>query len=87
MALPPFRVGLSELVAKVLRAMLTYKCRWYGRQLIVLDRWFPSSKTCSVCGAVCDELPLNIREWTCRCGAVHDRDVNAARSILAAGWR
>jgi putative transposase len=77
--------AISDAAWSQLRAMLTYKCRWYGRELVVLDRWFPSSKTCSVCGAVCDELPLNLREWRCRCGAAHDRDVNAARNILAAG--
>src|SRR5882757_8305018 len=48
-------------------------------------RWFPSSKLCSVCGSVRDKLPLHIRSWTCGCGATHDRDVNAARNILAAG--
>jgi putative transposase len=77
--------AISDAAWSQLRAMLTYKCRWYGRELVVLDRWVPSSKTCSVCGAVRDELPLNIREWRCGCGAVHDRDVNAARNILAAG--
>jgi putative transposase len=77
--------AISDTAWAQLRAMLTYKCRWYGRDLVVIDRWFPSSKTCSVCGAVRDELPLNMREWTCRCGATHDRDVNAARNILAAG--
>jgi putative transposase len=77
--------AVSDAAWSELRAMLSYKCRWYGRDLVVLDRWFPSSKTCSVCGALCDELPLDIREWRCRCGAEHDRDVNAARTILAAG--
>ena len=77
--------AISDAAWSQLCAMLTYKCRWYGRELVVLDRWVPSSKTCSVCGAVRDELPLNIREWRCGCGAVHDRDVNAARNILAAG--
>ena len=65
--------------------MLEYKCQWYGRDLVVVDRWLPSSKVCSACGAVQDRMPLSVREWTCRCGAVHDRDVNAARNIRAAG--
>ena len=52
---------------------------------IVVDRWFPSSKVCSACGAVRDGMPLAVREWVCRCGATHDRDVNAARNIRAAG--
>jgi putative transposase len=65
---------------------LTYKAAWYGRNLVRIDRWFPSSKCCGNCGHIVDKLPLNIREWTCSsCGAVHDRDVNAAHNILAAG--
>jgi putative transposase len=67
------------------RQMLEYKAAWYGRNVIVLDRWFPSSKLCSACGTVAAEMPLRVRSWTCGCGAVHDRDVNAARNILAAG--
>jgi putative transposase len=51
----------------------------------VVDRWFPSSKTCSHCGHLLETLPLHVRDWTCDCGARHDRDVNAARNILAAG--
>ncbi|MET8011655.1 RNA-guided endonuclease TnpB family protein [Streptomyces sp. NPDC005266] len=68
-----------------LRMMLEYKCAWYGRELVVIDRWFPSSKLCGACGTVAAKMPLNVREWTCDCGTVHDRDVNAARNILAAG--
>jgi putative transposase len=65
---------------------LTYKAVWYGRNLVKIDRWFPSSKRCGNCGHIVDKLPLNIREWTCsECGAVHDRDLNAAGNILAAG--
>jgi putative transposase len=67
------------------RSMLEYKARWYGRTLVAVDRWFPSSKICSMCGGLTESLPLNIRQWTCPCGAVHDRDVNAAKNILAAG--
>ncbi len=77
--------AISDAAWSELRAMLTYKCEWYGRVLIVVDRWFPSSKLCSECGAVQDSLPLNVRRWACRCGAVHDRDVNAAMNIRAAG--
>jgi len=69
-----------------LRGMLEYKCGWYGRDLIVAGRWFPSSKTCSDCGHQIGALPLRIREWVCpRCGVLHDRDINAARNIRAAG--
>jgi len=66
--------------------MLAYKARWYGRQLVQIDRWHPSTRTCGACGSTGHVLTLADREWTCPdCGAVHDRDVNAARNILAAG--
>jgi len=62
---------------------LDYKGAWYGCQVRKIDQWYPSSKTCSVCGAVKAELPLSMRHWACPvCGACHDRDVNAARNIL-----
>jgi len=71
----------SELIRQI-----AYKCEWYGRELIKIDRWFPSSKRCGNCGHVVDKLPLNIREWKCpKCGTEHDRDINAAKNILAAG--
>ncbi|MDF5754202.1 transposase [Spongiactinospora sp. TRM90649] len=66
-------------------AMLEYKATRYGRTFARIDRWFPSSKTCSRCGTVTGSMPLNVRSWECPCGAVHDRDVNAAINILAAG--
>ena len=66
--------------------MLVYKAAWYGRELVKVDRWFPSSKLCSGCHYRMKELPLRIREWECpSCGVVHDRDKNAASNILAAG--
>ncbi|MES9537286.1 RNA-guided endonuclease TnpB family protein [Actinomadura sp. NPDC000600] len=77
--------AISDAAWRELRSMLEYKCAWYGRELVVVDRWFPSSKLCGTCGTVRAKLPLDVREWTCECGAVHDRDVNAARNILAAG--
>ena len=65
---------------------LEYKARWYGRELIGIDRWYPSSKRCSDCGYTAPKMPLNVRQWTCpECGSIHDRDVNAARNVLAAG--
>ncbi|GAA0836730.1 RNA-guided endonuclease InsQ/TnpB family protein [Streptosporangium amethystogenes subsp. fukuiense] len=67
--------------------MLEYKAARYGRTFAKIDRWFPSSKRCSQCETVATALPLNVREWACPCGAVHDRDVNAARNILAEGRR
>ncbi|MFE3036413.1 RNA-guided endonuclease InsQ/TnpB family protein [Streptomyces canus] len=78
--------AISDAAWTDLRSMLEYKCAWYGRELVVIDRFFPSSKLCGSCGMVAVKMPLNVREWTCgHCGAVHDRDVNAARNILAAG--
>jgi len=68
------------------RRQLAYKCERYGRRLIVIDRWYPSSKTCSACGHLLAELSLGTRQWTCPSwGARHDRDINAATNILAAG--
>ncbi|MEA5497341.1 RNA-guided endonuclease InsQ/TnpB family protein [Limnoraphis robusta] len=65
---------------------LDYKASWYGRELIKIDRWFPSSKRCSNCGYIAEEMPLNIREWDCpKCDSHHDRDINASINILAAG--
>lgn len=65
---------------------LEYKARWYGRELIGIDRWYPSSKRCSDCGYTMPKMPLSVREWVCpECGAIHDRDINAARNVLAAG--
>ncbi len=68
-----------------LRRQLEYKADWYGRTVIAIDRFYPSSKTCSTCGRIINSMPLNVRAWTCPCGATHDRDVNAAINILAAG--
>jgi putative transposase len=71
----------SELIRQ-----LEYKCQWYGRTLVKIDRWFPSSKRCGNCGHIVDKMPLDIREWDCpECGTHHDRDINAAKNILAAG--
>ena len=73
--------GWSEFVRQ-----LEYKASWYGRELIGIDKWFPSSKRCSDCGYTAQKMPLNVRQWTCpECGSIHDRDVNAARNVLAAG--
>lgn len=78
--------AISDASWSELRSMLEYKADWYGREVIAIDRWYPSSKTCSDCGHLLRSLPLNVREWVCaECGTVHDRDVNAARTILAAG--
>ncbi|HEY6311973.1 MAG TPA: RNA-guided endonuclease TnpB family protein [Streptosporangiaceae bacterium] len=68
------------------RRQLEYKCERYWRDLVVIDRWYPSSKTCSACGHRLAELSLSTRNWRCpSCGTRHDRDTNAAKNILAAG--
>ena len=78
--------AISDASWSELRRQLEYKADWYRRTVIAIDRFYPSSKTCSGCGHLAAGMPLNIREWVCTaCGAVHDRDVNAAKVILAAG--
>jgi putative transposase len=77
--------AISDAGWRQFRQQLEYKAAWYGRDVIVVDRWFPSSKLCSACGALTTKMPQHVREWTCGCGTTHDRDVNAARNILAAG--
>jgi putative transposase len=65
---------------------LEYKAAWYGRTYLPLEKFFPSSKLCSSCGHLLDELPLAVREWDCQaCGRRHDRDINAAINIKKAG--
>jgi putative transposase len=77
---------LSDAALGEFRRMLEYKAKGYGRELRFVDRFYPSSKQCSHCGEVRKDLPLGIREWDCSgCGSHHDRDLNAARNILAAG--
>ena len=74
-------VGWSEFVRQ-----LEYKAQWYGRTLVKIDKWYPSSKRCFDCGHILDSLPLDVREWDCpECGVHHDRDINAAKNVLAAG--
>jgi putative transposase len=65
------------------RRQLEYKAKWYGSEIKVIGRFEPSSKMCSACGAINKELTLKDREWTCECGERHDRDLNAAKNILA----
>lgn len=69
----------------VFTRMLAEKAARYGRTFVRVDRWFPSTRMCSACGVVTDKKPLQVREWTCACGVIHDRDLNAAVNILAAG--
>jgi len=79
-------LAISDASWGELIRQLAYKCEWYGRELIKIDRWFPSSKRCGNCGHIVDKLPLKIREWKCpKCATNHDRDINASKNILAAG--
>ncbi|MFC8271593.1 RNA-guided endonuclease InsQ/TnpB family protein [Streptomyces sp. NPDC057271] len=78
--------AISDAAWAEFRSMLEYKAAWYGREVVVVDRFFPSSELCSHCGTLAEERPPGVRTWTCdRCGATHDRDVNSARNLLAAG--
>src|SRR5439155_17973095 len=83
---PKLSKAISDVSWGEFVRQLEYKSKWYGRTLIKIDRWYPSSKTCHACQHVVDSLPLDIREWVCpECGVVHDRDTNAAHNILAEG--
>ncbi|ULR56042.1 RNA-guided endonuclease InsQ/TnpB family protein [Streptomyces deccanensis] len=75
--------GWGELLRQ-----LHYKCAWYGRTLVIVDRFFPSTRLCSACRSKGPKIDLSVREWTCSpCGAVHDRDVNAAANLRVEGMR
>lgn len=83
---PKLARAISDAAWSELVRQLEYKAKWYGRNLVKIDRWFPSSKRCGNCGHIVDKLPLNVREWDCpNCGTHHDRDINASRNILAVG--
>jgi len=79
-------LALSDVGMAGFVKMLGYKCEWYGKTFVMVDRFFPSSKRCSSCGYIAESMPLREREWVCpECGVTHDRDENAAHNILAAG--
>jgi putative transposase len=78
--------AVSDVSLGTFYMMLKYKANWNDRQLVKIDRFFPSSKTCSSCGWIKQDLTLSIRKWTCEsCGETHDRDTNAAKNILNQG--
>lgn len=78
--------ALSDAAMGQFARLTEYKCDRYGKTLAKVDRFFPSSKRCCDCGHIVERLPLSVREWACpECGAVHDRDENAAQNILAEG--
>jgi putative transposase len=75
------QAGWGQIVRR-----LRDKCEWYGRTLVIADRWFPSSQRCSECGHVGGKKPLDVRDWTCsECGEHHDRDINAAKNLSRVG--
>ena len=77
---------IAESAWSTLSSMIEYKCAWYGKTYYRINRWIPSSKTCSSCGHKLDSLELGVRNWTCTaCGKVHDRDINAAMNIKNTG--
>jgi putative transposase len=83
------RKSWADAAAGEMRRQLAYKAGWYGTGLYVADKWYPSSKTCSGCGAVNADLTLSDRTWACpACGTEHDRDENAGTNLarLPASW-
>lgn len=80
--------SIQELSLNRFKTMLCYKSEWYHRDIIQIDRFFPSSKLCNICGHKNDKLTLNDRNWTCiKCKTCHNRDVNASINILNEGKR
>lgn len=81
--------AISDAAWSEFRRQLEYKATWYGKKVVSVDRFYPSSQFCSVCGARWPGTKdLSVRKWTCpECGAVHDRDHNAAKNILNEGLR
>ncbi|EKZ0165474.1 transposase [Enterococcus faecalis] len=80
--------SISDVSWSSFMTKLQYKADWYGREIIKIDKWFPSSQICSECGHKDGKKPLDIREWTCPiCHAHHDRDINASINILTEGLR
>ena len=79
---------IAESAWSTLSSMIEYKCSWYGKTYYRINRWTPSSKTCSSCGYKLDSLGLEVRSWICpKCGEIHDRDINAAMNIKNTGQR
>lgn len=80
--------AIHESAWSELAGMIAYKSEWAGRTYHQISRWFPSSKTCSCCGHKMEQMPLDVREWSCpACGTHHDRDINAAINILLQGQK
>jgi putative transposase len=80
-------LAISDASWGELVRQLEYKCDWYGKELVKVNRFYPSSKTCNSCGWINQGLKLSEREWTCKCGKSHDRDINASKNILKEGLK
>jgi putative transposase len=79
---PKLAQSISDASWGEFNRQLEYKCQWYGKDLIKIDRYFPSSKPCGNCGHIVDKLPLSVCEWECpNCKTNHDRDINASQNI------
>jgi putative transposase len=78
--------AVSDIGMFELKRQLEYKAKWYGKTIVQIDRFYPSTKTCSSCGYILPKLSLDVRKWTCpECSAEHDRDINAAINLKWAG--
>lgn len=84
LARTPLAKSVHDAGWSTLVRLVEEKAAQYGREVVRIDRWFPSTRTCSICGAVGDKKPLHVRTWTCGCGARLDRDYNASVNILDA---
>jgi putative transposase len=88
MKLPTLARAISDTGWSTLVSFLEYKAGRAGKAFVKVDRWYPSSKTCSTCGSIAEAMPLDVRSWSClHCGERHDRDVNAAINIRDEGLR
>jgi len=80
--------SISDVSWNSFAIMLNYKAEWYGREIVVIDRYYPSSKLCNICGWKYNDLNLSIRNWECpECNTNHNRDVNAAINIRNEGLK
>src|SRR5699024_7765183 len=79
--------SISDVSWSMFVSKLQYKADWYGKQVVKIDKWYPSSQICSSCGVKSGKKTLDIRNWTCECGAEHDRDINASKNIKNEGLR
>lgn len=85
---PKLAKAIQDVAWSKFVRMLEYKANWYGKQVVKISRWYPSTQLCSTCGQLSGKKPLQIRDWTCtNCATHHDRDINASINILNEGLR